>query len=132
MTLIGWLRAQLDADERVAHLACEDPEGEIVSGRWKVSAHESTPSCVADDEGRMVVDSATTYPQYEQGVLAHIAAWDPARVLAEVKAKRAILDGYEASYRQSDDYPGWEGAMYWIAQPYAGRDGWQPEWSVGE
>jgi hypothetical protein len=53
-------------------------------------------------------------------------------VLAEVKAKWAILAGYEASYRESDDYPGWEGAMYWIAQPYRGRDGWQDEWSVSE
>jgi hypothetical protein len=50
-------------------------------------------------------------------------AFDPARVLAEVKAKRAIVAGYEASYRQSDDYPGWEGAVYAIAQPFADRPG---------
>ncbi len=56
--------------------------------------------------------------------------FDESRMMAEVKAKRAILAGYEASYRQSDDYPGWEGALYAIAQPYAGRDGWRPEWSV--
>jgi hypothetical protein len=56
--------------------------------------------------------------------------FDEARVLAEIKAKRAIIAGYEASYRESDDYPGWEGAMYAIAQPYAGRDGWQDEWAT--
>ena len=56
--------------------------------------------------------------------------FDEIRMLAEAKAKRAILAGYEASYRQSDDYPGWEGALCAIAQPYAGRDGWRPEWSV--
>jgi hypothetical protein len=55
---------------------------------------------------------------------------EPDRRLAEVKAKRAIIAGYEASYRESDDYPGWEGAMYAIAQPYAGREGWRDEWSV--
>lgn len=54
----------------------------------------------------------------------------PARALADVKAKRAIIAGYEESYRLSDDYPGWEGAIWLLAQPYAGRDGWQPEWSV--
>ena len=121
--LVTWLRAQLDEDERVAKAALADSD--VLSGYWKVGN-----DCVADDQDAMVVDAATSYPQYEQGVLTHIAAWDPARVLAEVQAKRAILCGYEASYRESDDYPGWEGALYAIAQPYAGRDGWRPEWSV--
>jgi len=147
VTLSEFLREQLDADERVANRACVDAMNEIVSGRWEVSAHTDTPSCVADDEGRMIVDSATSYPQYEQGVLAHVAAWDPARALAEVKAKRAILDAHDRRRHHcplpiiqsavgqlwdldDDDAAPACWTVLLLAQPYADRDGWQPDWSV--
>ena len=97
MTLIEWLRAQLNEDERLAQAA----------------------------PGGVYLDD---YASEAEGDFAD--AFDPARVLAEVEAKRAIIAGYEASHRESDDYPGWEGAMYAIAQPYAGRDGWRDEWGV--
>jgi hypothetical protein len=78
----------------------------------------------------------------------HIARWDPARVLAEVKAKREILRDYEEMYG-FDLPPGVaEGRDYYervrdemvraalrrcvlaLAQPLAGRPGWRPEWAT--
>jgi hypothetical protein len=125
MDLVEWLRAQLAEDERVAFAAG--------SGEWKsepcgygsgaVELANPAPGqddIVVYDESRPTVEEAT-----------HIARWHPSRVLAEVKAKRAVLAGYEASYRESDDYLGWEGAVHAIAQVFAGREGWQDEWSVG-
>jgi Family of unknown function (DUF6221) len=125
VTLIEFLGAQLDEQHRVAEemALIEGPswsanpsssEGtwEVVTGQREAVVHSDDDCCLDRD------------------LAEWIAAWDPARVLAEIAAKRAILDAFEATYRESDDYPGWEGAMYCIAQPYAGREGWQPEWSV--
>lgn len=74
-------------------------------------------------------------------VAAHIARHDPARVLAEVEAKRAIVDHAEywfTTLRQTPE--GWtvetctayRMAMEWtlrrLAAPYADRPGYQQEW----
>jgi hypothetical protein len=125
MTLTQWLRLQLDADERVALAATGDT---VVTDQWKIGN-----DCVADDQDAMVVDGATSYPEFSQGIHAHIAAWDPARVLAEVKAKRAILDDcaeYDGSEMATDGLS--VRVVEAMAQPYAGRDGWQHEWSATE
>jgi hypothetical protein len=55
----------------------------------------------------------------------HIARWDPARVLAEVEAKRKILSMYEDYTAERRHL----GPVIWaLAQPYAGRPGWREEW----
>jgi hypothetical protein len=58
----------------------------------------------------------------------YLARWDLARVLAEVEAKRRMLDQL------------WDGVTVWdpdgwavdftklLAQPYAGQPGWREEW----
>lgn len=62
---------------------------------------------------------------------AHIARWDPARVLAEVEAKRQMLD-----FLDPTDAPEGEGkyvaerAIVLLAQPYAGQPGWREEWRI--
>jgi hypothetical protein len=70
----------------------------------------------------------------------HIARWDPARVLAEVEAKRRILDLHEQAVPDGHDQMGYRFAcehcaqttpcptLRLLAQPYAERDGWQEEW----
>ena len=81
----------------------------------------------------------------------HIVRWDPARVLEEVKIGRAEV---EAKRRILDDHPylaingccgrciygemkiggrqGWPCiTVRMLAQPYAGREGWHEEWSLG-
>lgn len=49
---------------------------------------------IRDDNGENIVLANETHPNGEQA--AHIARWDPARVLAECEVKRAILDAVEA------------------------------------
>jgi hypothetical protein len=86
--LVEFLRAQLDADEQFALLACAGRSG-------------SSPNVLADgapipwrDDHRNVWvsgrDSAATAAS--AGIATHIARHDPARVLREVEAKRRIID----------------------------------------
>lgn len=80
--LIAFLRAQLDEDERVARAAD--------SGRWLPEDKGITFEYRADDfhggeaQARLVADTRAN--QW------HIANWDPPRVLAEVEAKRRVLE----------------------------------------
>lgn len=74
----------------------------------------------------------------------HIARWDPARVLAEVEAKRARIDllAETAAKCPEDDWPE-DGGMEWAplsdfarhllkleAQPFASRPGFRDEWRL--
>ncbi|HEX7173509.1 MAG TPA: DUF6221 family protein [Candidatus Limnocylindria bacterium] len=108
-TLIEWLRAQLDEDERSI---------EIWGG---ACAHIEACGETGDFLDRFDVD----------------------RMLADVKAKRAVLDEAEQESRNAKDrlrfgdHPGYAGAILDrciknLAQPYAGRDGWQPEWNISD
>lgn len=112
--LITWLRAQLDDDERAARAATVLPGG---AAEWFTGAEGSV---LAADPSQLHVRGAVLSLD-DIGV--HIARWDPARVLAEVEAKRRILDDFS-----------WEAgqvrAIQLLAQPYAGRDGWREEWRV--
>lgn len=63
------------------------------------------------------------------------------QLLDDIKAKRRILDRYEdsvarqqepeysqiAAHIQAEEYQDW--IIPALAQPYAGRAGWQPEWA---
>jgi hypothetical protein len=142
--LVTWLRAQLDDDERVAkgasmlsrppwtpRITC-DQDG-YVSGR------------ITDDRGYAVVHVEDQTPASAEA--EHIARWDPARVLAEVDAKRRILElhapvndydpnGPVCSTCGEAGNPGDETAVVrWpcstvrlVALPYADRPGYREEW----
>jgi len=124
MTLIEWLREQLDADERV---------------RWEFHHLD----CVATAEA-----NANEIPDRRDCDCGY-----PARVLAEVKAKRAILDLHrqiecvncEAQGRKPATsclrchhgdsdlgeryYDGTCSTVRALAQSHTGRPGWLDEWS---
>lgn len=109
--LTTWLRVQLDEDERIARAA--HPKLGFVLGFVEIGS----PEIDADE--------------------AHIANWDAERVLAEIAAKRAILDAYERAdaaaefpNREGGIAEGLEDAVRLLAQPYAGRDGWREEWRI--
>jgi hypothetical protein len=129
--LITWLRTQLDDDERVAREATQgkwrwaDPGGPVkmalVAGTWPIE--------------QMVVPSRTpdVYPSHHDA--EHIARWDPARVLAEVDAKRRIMAhiGMVALSPWQIKLP--EGyledldrILRFLALPYADREGYRDEW----
>jgi hypothetical protein len=108
--LVAWLRAQIDEDERVALAANTE---EI---HWLAEYGASTTS---DDSE------------------AHIKRHDPARVLAEVAAKRALLeecaDTFELNSGEAVNSESvWlaEAIVKAMAQPLAGRPGWREEWTT--
>lgn len=120
--LIEWLRAQLDDDERLALAASPSP--------WCVDPNDNEQVLAID--GVEVAAFALSSNQVRNTAI-HIAEFDPARVLAEVKAKRAIVDDC-ATYVQNDEVAVTDGLalrmLCRLAEPYAGREGWQNEWNV--
>jgi hypothetical protein len=127
--LITWLRKQLDDDDRVAQGALH-PDA-VNPGSWITEHHNSEyhdePNrChIAEDKGGHYwsVAHEVFVPNAE-----HMARWDPARVLAEVDAKRERLTWIEG---ELGDDPTDEAAQ-WLAKlegmPFAGRPGWREEW----
>lgn len=81
--LVAFLRARLDERAAKAEAACHGGEG-----RWRQDDAERYPGRIKDDRGDVVVHDEGD-PSGEQA--AHIVANDPARVLAEVEAKRKTL-----------------------------------------
>lgn len=143
--LIAWLRGCLDDEERVARAASTEngPTWYVGGERDVLADNPSDTPYVACGPWGGGIDAATA---------DHIARHDPARVLAEVDAKRRILDEHGASggtcrtcCGEPDREVRWDGeeeAVEWaradkpwpcptvrlLAQPYAGRDGWREEW----
>jgi len=91
--LVAFLRARLGEDERVARDAADADSGAWFMGdKWNVYRAEDEARYDEDyrgEENRLVV-YGNVKPQSE-----HIARHDPARVLAEVAAKRAIVWAHE-------------------------------------
>lgn len=82
--LIAFARARLDEDEAAAKAA----GGSTPQGIWAQVDPERRPGRIECDSGYVV-----TYDEGspDEGQAPHIARHDPARVLREVEAKRAIL-----------------------------------------
>jgi hypothetical protein len=126
--LSTFLRACLDDDERVAREALH--EDAVRPGEWMTEHHGMDPE--APMTCHIAEDRAGHYWSVAHKVYIpnaeHIARWDPARVLAEVEAKRRILDLaaelQEREGRYADDF------IRALAQPYAGRPGWREEWAA--
>jgi hypothetical protein len=128
--LAAWLLADdgpIAEDERVARAA------QIKGHRdWRTEPGQLGELEVIDDAGRVVVQERAFVS--EAGIARHIARWDPARVLAECAAKRAVVEAYRRSAEEhftdyaAGEYAAWESAALALAQPYAGRPGWREEW----
>lgn len=102
--LVAFLRARLDEDEQQATLARmrrdwdpktdERPVGPS-AGQWSAEGEE------VSGDGILIVEQEGWHNAEQAN---HIARWDPARVLAEVQAKRAIVDRYEDERSRRDAY----------------------------
>jgi hypothetical protein len=114
-SLVDFLRARLDEDEAVARAATPGP--------WQWWNLEGADMGWADNGPRL--ETVARGPRYSDGSqgaattvvsgwghdawgtsveepdAAHIARHDPARVLADVKAKRAIVEDYRELRRQA-------------------------------
>jgi hypothetical protein len=85
--LVAFLRARLDEDEQTAQAVPGWANG------WRRNTYpEVVPQCdeIRTAEGALIVEIR------DDTAGEHIARWDPARVLAEVEAKRRIVDAFEA------------------------------------
>jgi hypothetical protein len=145
--LVAFVRACLDEDERVIRDRWDSDGRARVATMW--TGGEPGYTTVASDhgDGVWIADGREVTDARRVQVL-----FDPARVLAEVAAKRAIVDLH---HRVDDDYPnGWPEnpscagchAGYdeepWtehindcpelriLAGIYAGRPGWREEWAT--
>jgi hypothetical protein len=83
VTLVEFLQARLAEDELTALAAVDG------TPRWRPSYDYRD---VKDDEGHYVVQADSRYPSIQQA--AHMARHCPARVLAEVEAKRDAIADY--------------------------------------
>ena len=114
MEVVDFIRRQLDADERSAMIAAGP-----IGYNWQADGG----SVFAEHPTDEIVD-------YAGQAAEHIAVHDPARVLRQVAAMRAIVDACEYTL-DYEDY-GWPLArdvLRHLATIYADRDGYQPEWA---
>lgn len=93
--LIAFLNARLDDDERLASAASPGP--------WSENAESDEVMAV---DGITVCDGFALSGNQLRATVAHIARHDPARVLAEVEAKRRILDEHRPIV-DGDRDPAW-------------------------
>ncbi|WP_199572698.1 DUF6221 family protein [Streptomyces murinus] len=133
--LVRWLGEQFDADERIARAAQQN--GDVKDGHWFDDEDEE----VIDDSGWRIAFTVDT------GTRAHIAAHDPARVLREIDAKRALMkqifryeakidgewgcchDAKEIEAGECPETPPHEiEALQILALVYADRPGYQESW----
>ena len=134
--LVQFLRDRLDEDETIAREAAHYEAGHwTTKDGYPVSVADELPEAADTFERVVAFDEGS--PSEEQA--AHIARHDPARVLAEVEAKRLALDHYTelqrlakggvAIYRTAAGAVGVQVQI--MAMPYADhpayKEAWRPE-----
>jgi len=116
--LVTWLRAQLDEDERVARAVPG-------SGCWSKYIEAGDGAAIETDPGGDPGAIIGDEPMAE-----HMARHDPVRVLAEVAAKRRILDevvgGLAREERWARRFA--EHLARLLALPCADQPGYREEW----
>jgi hypothetical protein len=146
-TLVEFLRARLDEDEQVARAArSQEWQHDGRNGLHDLGPAYCTVIRVSSGFSHVQADHVCGSVLFADA--QHIVRHDPARVLADVEAKRRIVDEYEATQnplvaeRASDGAqfvvdPGerwrWHGrgletALRLLALPYADHDGYRDEW----
>jgi hypothetical protein len=127
--LIVWLRGVLDEDERIARGTMWEGSGN--TAEWSLSA--SATVWTGGDE----------FYASDRNLAEYIAYHDPAAVLADIAAKRLLLEWYETAVDLRNGRSslvlgfdalaegavnGYESAIRAIAQAYQSRPGWREEW----
>lgn len=133
--LVAYLRARLDEEEATAHAAyvsVGDPGGETQD--WQV-AESPVPDFpphvnvgVESHQDWLILDATTGSVAERRAIAGHAAYWQPSRVLADITAKRAALDLWERGYVVENGAEVPDEVLCILAQPYAGRDDFRPEW----
>lgn len=138
--LITFLRVRLDEDEAAVRNA-NDPARSIAEAMWQVGQGYTVEDIRLVGEDGSVdwsplnpddVKDEALHMGHALRVLEHMkrAGWmDPARVLAEVEAKRAVLDLWEWSEgRWTGDWDQGDQTLRILAKPYACHPDYDPSW----
>ncbi|WTW93642.1 DUF6221 family protein [Streptomycetaceae bacterium NBC_01309] len=127
--LVAFLRARLKDDE----------DGALLAAPWPWHLNAEADEVIAVDDIQVAEVFALSNNQL-RNTAAHIARHDPQRVLAEVAAKRAMIDAYEKSRGQDTwgdpQLSGWlEGkadglliALQVLATAHADHPDYREEW----
>jgi len=127
MTITEFLLARIAEDEDLARRAVGGFAERTDLPTKAVMRSASGEALFEFDEKRMVESDRTTLDLAE-----HLCQWQPARVLAECAAKRAIIDRFP-----SDGDPGGDGynfgieyAIYALAAVYADHLDYDEAWRI--
>ncbi|MER7047743.1 DUF6221 family protein [Streptomyces jumonjinensis] len=137
----AFLRDRLKEDTETAHAAMWDEHSGSWTARPPETRHERYTVEDYCDDGVVIVAPENADPD---GVGRHVARWDPERVLAEVDAKRRMLDVHRRVHRRStgsagginedcaicDHFPAQYpcGTLRLLALPYAAHPDYQEAW----
>lgn len=105
--LVAFLNARLDEDAELAMAATPGPWRHDEAKHWRKPGtswfEEAVFAGPTGEAATCVAGTGETDDQQSMRDAAHIARHDPARVLAEVKAKRRIVDEYATTCRLRDE-----------------------------
>lgn len=134
--IVEFLRARLDEDERLA-LA-------VRARTWTYSSFIDRNGDTSSLDASIDIGERTFLADYGEedlrpSELEHMARWDPARVLAEVEAKRRIINRAEEWLKTADWVTGdshslrllrdhYTLTIRGLAQPYADHPDYDPAW----
>jgi hypothetical protein len=138
--LIAFLRDRLSEDEQAARII--EPGGGHQPVRWTAKpassgtwTHLVAEVRFADDPPEIHEDYVVALVRDDRAEWAHIARHDPARVLAEVAAKRQIINRYTAQtaiqYENSiEEDRAWvlESVIRLLALPHASHPAYRESW----
>ena len=145
MDIVEFLTARYGEDEAVARAAadlpCCAPLGWRAADRW---SHRPRGSMTRDDTGGRAItlltpdypasiDSGVDLIRAEDGgiplaVADHIVTWDPARVLADIAAKRAIVEVCTVELRMGCS-TAWS-VLLRLAAPHTEHPDFDPAWRI--
>jgi hypothetical protein len=132
--LVAFLRARLNEDEERVRALAEPHE-------WHTGPGDDPDW---EDESTVHMWPPEFHTPYEQdkhwrgltasnpALAAHIARYDPARVLADIAAKRATLDACEAAQAGDDGYGAAalaDTVICTMAAAYSAHPDYRPEWA---
>lgn len=146
MTLIEFLNARLDDDERVARAAADAAEHQ----KWDAFGYEDIASVGAehpdhpDGEEWYLLGGNLFRQSGDRSLVEHVARHDPARVLRETAAKRAFLRAHPFESYADEPAEGFCGecqrggaagvwpcpTMRHLATIYSDHPDYQQEWKV--
>jgi hypothetical protein len=145
--IVEFIKTQLDIDDQLARAAGSTRSGAIASWWVDCRCPDKDAGIHADNcyECRVEGDNITIYDEggHDEDQARHIARHDPAAVLAEVAAKRAVIELYETARTALEASAGtvlagatklnlraYANALRALAAPYAERPGFKPEWRL--